>query len=207
AGPIGGRPLADLGADVIKIELATRPATRGLIPAGNDMWPNHYNRYAYFNKLNRNKRDVCLDLSKPAGRETFLKLVAHADAVLENNAARVMPNLGIGFDDLVKVNPRLVMCSMAGYGGPGADKDYSAYGSNIETASGLASLLGYDDTKFFGTGSFYADPVTGNHGAGALMAGLHAARRTGKGQWIDMPLLEAAGPFFAQPFLQYTVTG
>lgn len=207
AGPIGGRHLADLGADVLKIELQTKPATRALIYTGGDVWPDFYHRSAYFNKLNRNKRAIALDLSKPQGREVFLRLVRDADVVLENNAARVMGQLGLAYDELRQVNPRLVMCSMSGYGGTGPERNYSAYGSNIETASGLASVNGYGPGEYFGTGSFYADPVTGTHGSVAILAALHHARRTGQGQWIDMSLLEAVGPFFAQEFLEYAVTG
>ena len=208
AGPIGGRHFADLGADVIKIELQTKPATRALIYVGDDVtWPDHFHRSGYFNKLNRNKRAVALDLSKAVGRSAFLKLVAQADCVLENNAARVMGQLGLGYEQLREVNPELVMCSMSGFGSTGPERNYSAYGSNIETTSGLASLLGYGPGDCFGTGSYYADPVTGNHGAVALLAALHARRRTGRGQWIDMSLLEAVSPFFAQQFLEYTVAG
>ena len=208
AGPIGGRHFADLGAEVVKIELATKPATRALVYVGDDMtWPEHYNRSAYFNKLNRNKKAVCLDLSKAAGRDVFLKLVARADVVLENNAARVMGQLGLSYADLERANPSIIMCSMSGFGGSGPEQHYSAYGSNIETTSGLASLLGYGPGDCYGTGSFYADPVTGNHGAVAMLAALHARRRTGRGQWIDMALLEAVAPFFAQQFLEFTVTG
>ncbi len=207
AGPIAGRHFGDLGADVIKVELQTKPATRALIYPADDVWPDFFHRSGYFNKLNRNKRGIALDLSKPRGREVFLELVRNADAVLENNAARVMANLGLDYPVLAEANPRIVMCSMSGYGSSGPERNYSAYGSNIETASGLASLLGYDDSQFFGTGSFYADPVTGNHGAVAILAALHAGRRTGRGQWIDMALLEAVEPFLSQHFLQYSVTG
>ncbi len=207
AGPIGGRHLADLGADVIKVELATKPATRALIYVGGDLWPEHYHRSGYFNKLNRNKRAICLDLSKPKGRELFLKLVANADAVLENNAARVMTQLGLGYDTLSEANPGIVMCSLSGFGATGPECNYSAYGSNSETVSGLASLLGYGPGDYYPTGSFYADPVTGTHGAVAILAALHNKRRTGRGQWIDISLLEAVTPFFAQQFLEYTVTG
>ncbi len=207
AGPIAGRHLADLGAEVVKVELATKPATRALLAIADDMWPEHYNRSAYFNKLNRNKRDVSLDLSKPAGREVFLRLVAGADVLVENNAARVMTQLGVGYETLRELNPRLVMCSMSGYGSTGPERNYSAYGSNIETSSGLASVLGYGPGEYFGTGSYYADPVTGGHGAVAVLAALHARRTSGRGQWIDMALLEAVLPFFAQPFLGYSATG
>lgn len=207
AGPIAGRHLADLGADVIKIELQTKPATRALVYVGGDLWPEHYHRSGYFNKLNRNKRAICLDLSKPRGRETFLRLARIADVVIENNAARVMGNLGLDWPVLREVNPRLVMCSMSGFGATGPERNYSAYGSNVETVSGLASVLGYGPNEYFGTGSYYADPVTGTHGVVAILAALIAARRTGRGQWIDMALLEAVLPFFAQQLLEYTVTG
>ncbi len=208
AGPIGGRHLADLGAEVIKLELATKPATRTLAYVGDDVtWPRHYDRAGYFNKLNRNKKAVCLDLSTAAGRSVFLRMVGEADVVLENNAARVMGQLGLSYEALREEHPGIVMCSMSGFGGTGPQKDYSAYGSNIETLSGLASLLGYGPDEFFGTGTFYADPVTGGHGAVAILAALHARRRTGEGQWIDMSLLEAVGPFFAQQFLEYALSG
>lgn len=207
AGPQAGKWLADLGADVIKIELQTKPSTRGLIPVGGDLWPEHFNRAGYFNKHNRNKRDLSLNLSHPLGKETFLKLVAKADVVLENFSARVMPNLGLAFSDLAKVNPRIVMCSVSGYGATGPEKDYSAFGSNVETASGLASVLGYGPGEYFGTGTFYADPITGNHAAVAILAALHHAKRTGEGQWIDASLIECALPLFSQALLEFTATG
>jgi crotonobetainyl-CoA:carnitine CoA-transferase CaiB-like acyl-CoA transferase len=163
------------------------------------------NRSAYFNKLNRNKRAVCLDLSKPAGRDVFLKLVTKADVVLENNSARVMAQLGLAYEHLRAVNPGIIMCSMSGFGSTGPERNYSAYGSTIETLSGLASLLGYGP-EFFGTGS-YADPSQAPTARSAMLAALHARRRTGEGQWLDMALLEAVGPFFAQQFLEYTVQG
>src|SRR5690606_32947410 len=91
AGPLAGRHLADLGARVIKIEHARRPATRILWYVGNDPGKYHYNRSGYFNKLNRNKEGICLDLAKPEGKEVFLKLVEWADVLIENNSVRVMP--------------------------------------------------------------------------------------------------------------------
>lgn len=207
AGPIAARHFADLGADVVKIELQTKPATRALIYPGDDIWPDFFNRAGYFNKLNRNKRGIALDLSKPKGKELFIELVKQSDVVLENNAARVMAQLGLDYPVLSAANPGIVMCSLSGYGGTGPERAYSAYGSNIETTSGLGSILGYDETRFFGTGSFYADPVSGNHATVAILAALHARRTTGKGQWIDMALLEAVEPFLAQDLLRYSVTG
>ena len=207
AGPIAGRHFADLGADVIKVELHTKPATRTLAWVPVDIWPDHYHRAGYFNKLNRNKRAICLNLATDEGRSILLELVKKADGLIENNAARVMTQLGIGYDVLREVNPGLVMCSMAGFGATGPERNYSAYGSNIEAMSGLASVLGYGPGEYFGTGSYYADPVTGNHGAVAILAALNGRRATGRGRWIDMSLFEAVLPFFAQELLTYAVTG
>ncbi|MDE2668407.1 MAG: CoA transferase [Chloroflexota bacterium] len=207
AGPIAGRHFADLGADVIKVELHTKPATRTLAWVPADIWPDHYHRAGYFNKLNRNKRAVCLNLATDEGRGVLLELVKQADGLIENNAARVMTQLGIGWDVLREVNPGLVMCSMAGFGATGPERNYSAYGSNIEAMSGLASVLGYGPGEYYGTGSYYADPVTGNHGAVAMLAALHARRATGKGRWIDVSLFEAVLPYFSQELLTYAVTG
>ncbi len=127
--------------------------------------------------------------------------------MIENNAARVMAQLGVAYETLRETNPRIVMCSMAGFGGTGPERNYSAYGSNIETSSGLASILGYGPGEYYGTGTFYADPVTGIHGAVGVLAALFHVKRTGKGQWLDMSLLENVGPFIAQPFLQYAIEG
>lgn len=208
AGPAAGRDFADLGAEVIKIELARKPATRALVYAGGDgTWPAFYHRSGYFNKLNRSKKAISLDLSHPLGRATFLKLAAAADVVIENNAARVMQQLQLAYADIAAANPRIVMCSMSGFGSTGPERNYSAYGSNIETISGLSSLLGYADQEFFGTGSFYADPITGHHATFAILAALHARRTSDRGQWIDMALLEAVAPFFSQQFLEYAATG
>ena len=207
AGPIAGRHFADLGADVIKVELHTKPATRTLAWVPADIWPDHYHRAGYFNKLNRNKRAVCLNLATDEGRAILFELVRQADGLIENNAARVMTQLGVGYDVLREVNPGLVMCSMAGFGATGPERNYSAYGSNIEAMSGLASVLGYGPGEYFGTGSYYADPVTGNHGAVAILAALHARRATGQGRWIDISLFEAVLPYFAQELLTYAVTG
>ncbi|HCV00431.1 MAG: hypothetical protein CL897_00670 [Dehalococcoidia bacterium] len=207
AGPIAGRHFADLGADVIKVELHTKPATRTLAWVPADIWPDHYHRAGYFNKLNRNKRTICLNLATDEGHSVFLDLVKHADGLIENNAARVMKHLGIDYEALRKVNPNLVMCSMAGFGATGPERNYSAYGSNIEAMSGLASVLGYHSDEFFGTGSYYADPVTGNLGAVAMLAALHGRRATSRGRWIDMSLFEAVLPYFSQELLTYSVTG
>jgi len=201
AGPIACRHLADLGAEVIKVELATRPATRGSHYPGLDPGKYHYNRSGYFNEMNRNKRDIALNLATEQGRQIFLDLAAKADVVIENNSARVMPNLGLSYQELSKVNPRLVMVSISGFGATGVRRDWIAYGSNIEAASGLASTTGYpDDERPYRTGSFIADPIAGAHAAIAAVAGLERLDRTGRGSHVDIALTESAMTFMVAAF-------
>jgi crotonobetainyl-CoA:carnitine CoA-transferase CaiB-like acyl-CoA transferase len=204
AGPVAGRFLADLGADSVKVEWATRPATRALFWVGpwQDLQRQPHHRAMYFNEMNRNKRGVCIDLSRPEGRTAFLELVRHADVLIENNSARVMPNLGLGWEELRAVNPRLVMVSMSGYGATGPHRDWVAYGANIETTSSLTSITGYPDGQLSRTTLFYADPVSGNYGAIAAMAALRHRDRTGEGQWIDISLNEAGVTFCAEAIMQ-----
>jgi len=210
AGPIAGRPLGDLGADVIKVEWAARPATRALYWPGPDMdmQGQGYNRAMYFNLLNRNKRDLVLDLSRDRGKELFKELIRDADVLIENNSARVMPNLGLGWDDLKAVNPRLIMVSMSGFGATGPAKDWVAYGSNIEATCGLTAVTGYEaEGARYRTTLFYADPVAGIHGAIAIMAALEHRRKTGEGQWVDLSLNEGGTSFCFESLLTYQATG
>ncbi len=210
AGPVAGRFLADLGSDNIKIEWATRPATRALIwpgPGAGDLQRQAHHRPLYFYEMNRNKRGVCIDLAKPDGREAFLELVKTVDVVLENNSARVMPNLGLSYEDLKAVKPDIIMVSMSGYGGDGPHRDWVAYGANIETTSSLTSITGYPDGQLSRTTLFYADPVSGNYAAVAMMAALRHRNRTGEGQWVDMSLNECGVTFCAGALLDYQRTG
>ena len=207
AGPLTGRQLGDMGADVIKIEVASRPATRALHPAGGEQWMRPYNRSGYFNYFNRNKRDLVLDLSTEQGRELFLRMVEQSDVVLENNSARVFPNLGLDYETLRARNPRIIMCSMSGFGATGPEAQYLAYGSNVEASSGLVATNGYGDGELFGTGSFYADPITGSHGTAAILAALIARERTGEGQYIDMALQESGISFQVEALMDYQLHG
>jgi crotonobetainyl-CoA:carnitine CoA-transferase CaiB-like acyl-CoA transferase len=206
---VAGRFLADLGADSVKVEWATRPATRALFWVGpfQDLQRQPHHRAMYFYEMNRNKRGVCIDLAKPDGRAAFLELVKSADVVLENNSARVMPTLGLSYDDLRAVNPSIIMVSMSGYGGDGPHRDWVAYGANIETTSSLTSITGYPDGQLSRTTLFYADPVSGNYAAVAIMAALRHRARTGEGQWIDMSLNECGVTFCADALLEYQRTG
>ena len=209
AGPIVGRHLGDLGADVVKLEWAARPATRALFMPGPTQDPQKYpyDRAMYFNLLNRNKRDLVVDLSAEEGKQIFLELMREADVFVENNSARVMPNLGLDYETVRKENPGLIYVSMSGFGATGPWRDWSAYGSNIEGSSGLASVTGYHADQVRRTPLFYADPVSGNHGTVAILAALERREETGEGQYIDVALNEAGAAYFFESLMEYQTTG
>ena len=208
AGPLTGRHLGDLGADVIKIEVAKKPATRAVTYPGQQGWDTAHNRAAYFNLLNRNKRDLGVDLSDPAGRDLFLDLVEKSDIVLENNSARVFPSLGLDYENLRARNEKLIMCSMSGMGLGGPEMQYLAYGSNIEASSGFVARLGYSEDSLFSSGSFYADPICGTHGAIGLVASLFS-RDSGSdnknGRFIDMSLQESGIIFNTESIMNFQI--
>ena len=209
AGPIVGRHLGDLGADVIKLEWAARPATRALFMPGPTQDPQKYpyDRAMYFNLLNRNKRDLVVDLSAAEGKQIFMELMREADVFVENNSARVMPNLGLDYETVRAENPRIVYVSMSGFGATGPWRDWSAYGSNIEASSGLASVTGYNADQVRRTPLFYADPVSGNHGTVAILAALEHRDRSGEGQYIDVALNEAGAAYFFESLMAYQTSG
>ena len=208
AGPIAGRHLADLGAEVIKVEIPDRPATRGSHYPGKEPGKYFWNRSGYFNEMNRNKRSVALNLAHPSGRELFVRLVEGADVVIQNNSARVMPNLGLSYETLRAANPRLVMVSISGFGATGPRRDWLAYGSNIEAACGLAAMTGYSGEEVpYRTGSFVGDPIAGAHAAIAVLAALEQRDRTGDGCHIDIALTESSMPFMLLGFTHFQRTG
>ncbi len=208
AGPVAGRNLSDLGAEVIKVESPTRLAARSGHFTGLQPFRYHYNRCSYDNKMNRGKYGVTLDLTQPEGRDLFLRLVKEADVVIENNSPRVMRNVNLGYDVLREVNPKIIMAQIAAYGQTGPLRDFIAYGANIEAACGLAAVTGYqDDERPYRTGYYYADPVTATHASAAIVAALLHREKTGEGQHIDLSLQENGIAFFPEAMLEYTMTG
>lgn len=197
AGPLGTRILADLGAEVIKVEASSGRGGATLPPGGAGIWqgnPNTepWNHQALFNKLNRNKQSVCLDLKSEAGRDVFLDLVRDADAVIENFSARAMKSLGLNYEELVKVNPVIIYVAMPGYGTYGPISDYVAFGPSVELMTGLTTLLGYGRDEPRTTSMALPDAISGVTAAAALMTALVRKRRLGKGGFVDLALHESA---------------
>jgi CoA:oxalate CoA-transferase len=186
AGPYGGRLLADAGAEVVKVEP----------PEGDPMryrTPIREGASTYFGALNVGKQSIVFDLKDPADVRRALELVADADVLLENYRPGVMEKLGLGRDACLAVNPQLVYCSVSGYGQTGPKSTYPAY------APILHALSGYDLTNMSyqrgadvpaATGTFIADIMAGQVAYGAVLTGLMGRSRSGKGDHIDVALMD-----------------
>jgi crotonobetainyl-CoA:carnitine CoA-transferase CaiB-like acyl-CoA transferase len=202
--------LADLGADVIKIEGPQRPdvwrffhatGAPGLGPPVARPGAHQGNTSHYYNSVNRNKRSLALDLAGARGRELFLELVRTADIVLENFTPRVLDNFGLSYEVLRAVNPRLILVSFSGYGRTGPYRDIKATGATIETIGGWVSLFGYPDEPPMLMGEMEADPTSGLHAAALALVALGYRDRTGKGQRIDGSMFEAAVGYIGEEIL------
>ncbi len=198
AGPICTRNLADLGADVIKIEACGYPDWwRGVDNRLETVTQRLYEKSSRFNIMNRGKRAITLDLTVPDGVALAKALVKGADAVIENYSAEVLRKLGLDYAELIKVNPSLVMVSMAAFGATGPWRETRAYGSTLEQGSGLPSVGGRAQDPPMMNHLAYGDAVGGlNACAGLLVALLHR-RETGEGQFIDLSQVQCMLPFTA----------
>ena len=207
AGPYATRLLADMGAEVIKVESASSPdllRTLGLLPPGT---PKSYNRAAYFNHNNRNKLGCAIDLATAGGRDLFLQLVAVSDVVIENFRADVLDKLGLGYEVLRRVRPDIILVSMPGHGKTGPEAGYIAYGTHVEQLAGLVSITGYEGDVPHKSGISYGDPVSGTAAAGAVMAALLYRRRTGRGQFVDLSQRESLTTLLGEYVVGYSMTG
>ncbi|MFI5320649.1 MAG: CoA transferase [Myxococcota bacterium] len=192
AGPLAARHLADLGAEVVKIESRQRiDWWRGPEISEKFLRERFYEKSLSHNMVNRNKLGITLDLTHPRGVEIFKALAAEADGVIENYSAGVMDKLGLGERELLAVNPRLAILTMPPFGRGGPQHDFRAYGSTVEQASGLPHLNGNDGEPPTMQHIALGDPVAGVHGAAALTLALLAARRSGAGQLVDLSQAEA----------------
>ncbi len=204
AGPMASRLLADLGAEVLKIEAGRYPDWwRGVNWTPEYIAAKQYEATKHYCGLNRGKRGITLDLTKPAGKKLALALVAKADAVIENQAAGVMDKLGLGYTDLVTVNANIVMTSMSGFGTGNAWSSTRAYGSTLEQGSGLPHFMGSPGTPPTMAHMAYGDPVGGLYGCASLLTAVFHKRRTGEGQYVNISMVESMLQFATPALLQY----
>ena len=205
AGPWAGQTLADLGADVIKVES----------PAGDDTrkWgPPFIERdgdrsASYFHGCNRGKRSIVADFSTEKGQALVRDLVADADVLIENFKLGGLKKYGLDYDSLRAVNPRLIYCSITGFGQTGPYAHRAGYDYIIQGMSGLMSITGDVTGQPQKVGVAVTDIFTGIYSVAAILAALHQRERTGRGQHIDMALLDVATAITANQAMNYLTTG
>jgi crotonobetainyl-CoA:carnitine CoA-transferase CaiB-like acyl-CoA transferase len=185
AGPYAGLMLADMGADVIKIE---NPAN------GDDSRsfsiPSHNGHAVYFLTVNRGKKSVALDLKAPEGKAAFLALVANSDVVIENFRTGVMERLNLDYETLKAVRPDLIFCSISGYGRNGPNKTVPGYDPVAQAESGLMAMTGTPDGEPTRIGISLVDMVCGLYASNAISAALHQKALTNEGRFIEVSLFE-----------------
>jgi crotonobetainyl-CoA:carnitine CoA-transferase CaiB-like acyl-CoA transferase len=201
AGPYATMVLADLGADVVKVEHPGRgDDTRHWGP------PFTGGEAAYFLSVNRNKRSIGVDLKTEEGVERIKKLAAGADVLIENMRRGALEKLGLGYEALKETNPGLVYCSVTGFG-PGKDGDRPGYDFLIQARAGIMGITGFPDGEPTKVGVAIADIVCGLYAASAILAALRRRERTGEGARIEVPLFEATLSWLANRGQEYLVSG
>jgi len=215
--------LGDMGAEVIRIESiqVLFPFTRGfrvhpvVVEGLSGGYPDNragdrpWDRWFQLHALQRNKYGITLDLSRPKGVEIYKRLVGMSDVVLENFASGVMDRLGIGYADLKKVKPDIIMLSASGYGATGPYSSYASVGASLGSVTGMASLRGYpgDDITVRSPGQVWSDNVAATTAAFAVLTALHYRNRKGKGQFVDLSQAEAFLPHMGESIMEYTMNG
>ena len=189
AGPYAGMVLADLGAEVVKVEpLGSGEMTRGLLK--NDPNYSFKNFGAYFLTLNRNKKSVSIDLKNKKGLEVFYDLVRSADVVLNNFSAGVVSKLKIDFENLSSINPKIITCSITGFGETGPHSTRPAYDQIVQAYSGGMSITGKDARSPTRAGIPIGDLGSGLYSVIGILSALYSREKTQKGQHIDLSLLD-----------------
>ena len=201
AGPYATMVLADLGADVLKVEHPGR---------GDDtrQWgpPFAGGESAYFLSINRNKRSIAVDLKSPEGLEKVKGLAARADVVIENMRRGALDRLGLGYEVLKELNPGLVYCSITGFG-PGPDEDRPGYDFLVQARGGIMGITGFPDGDPVKVGVAIADMMCGLHASTAILAALHRRAESGEGARIEVPLFETQLGWLANRAQEYLVSG
>jgi crotonobetainyl-CoA:carnitine CoA-transferase CaiB-like acyl-CoA transferase len=204
AGPYGTYQLALLGADVVKIEsregdeIRSQPVSREW--ADRKMPPG-------FLAVNGNKRSITLDLRRPEAVEVVKRLVPAADVVWENFRPGVMDRLGLGYDTLAALNSRLVYCAVSGFGHTGPERTTAAFDGKLQAMSGIMSITGEPAGGPMRAGFAICDTIGGMTAALAVASALYQRTHTGRGQFVDVAMLDAALAFIPGPVSEYTVAG
>jgi len=204
AGPYGTYQLALLGADVIKIESHEGDESRHLLVSRE--WAER-KMASSFLAVNANKRSITLDLRQPAAVEVITRLVPTTDVVWENFRPGVMERLGLGYDALAAINPRLVYCAVSGFGHTGPERTTAAFDGKLQAMSGIMSITGDPAGGPMRAGFAICDTIGGITAALAVASALYQRAHTGRGQFVDVAMLDAALAFIPGPVAEYSVAG
>jgi len=205
AGPVCTRMLAQMGAEIIKIEGPQMPDMGRQWPPFAESDQNSLNRSGFFAMMHGNEKDCLLDLKTPEGINTVKRLVKISDVVIDNFAPRVMPSLGLGYEELKKIKPDIIMVSESGYGTSGPERERVAFAQVLGGHAGANLLDGYPGgPPVFGGNS---DQLAGSTAAFAILAALHYRDLTGEGQYIDVAEVETLLAIMSRPIMEYVMTG
>ncbi|KAJ3514196.1 hypothetical protein NLJ89_g2511 [Agrocybe chaxingu] len=215
AGPTATMLLADLGADVIKVEEPSRgddtrswhPPSAPTLPSAPKASARLPPESAYFLAVNRNKRSMTVNFKDPEGLEIVRKLVAKSDVLVENFVSGKLASMGLGWEDCRKINERLIYASITGYGQTGPYRTAAGYDVIIEGEAGLMHITGEPDRPPSKVGVAATDIATGLYAHGAIMAALLSRQQTGKGVWIDCNLFESQIAGLANIASNYLIAG
>ena len=204
AGPYASYQFALLGADVIKVESREGDDMR----FGNraDPWEKR-GLAAPWVAVNAGKRSITMDLKQPKAIEVIKRMVPKVDVVIENFRPGVMDKLGIGYETLKQINPRLIYAAVSGFGQVGPDKATAAFDGMIQAMSGLMSITGFPSNGPTRVGFAGADVMSGFTGAFGVASALYQRTHTGKGQLVDVAMIDAVTGFLAQQFTEHMMTG
>jgi CoA:oxalate CoA-transferase len=201
AGPFCARLLVDLGADVIKVETATRQGSR----RGAQLMKN--GAPIVLSDINRNRRSIDLDLKSDVGRDIAQRLAAQADVLVENFSSGVMDRLGLGYDVLAANNPGLVYASMSAFGHTGPHKDWTGMNVTLQACSGMMLATGEEGDPPTGISNSWNDYIGGLHTAVAIVGALNERRTTGRGRNLNMAQFECSAGMIGGPLLYAAITG
>lgn len=188
SGPYGSMILADLGAETIKVEPLSGEGTRKLL--ADDPENSLHGMGAYFITLNRNKKSVCIDLKNESGLSVFFDLVKSSDVVFDNFSAGVTARLGIDYDALSKINPRIITCTVTGFGSEGPDCKRPAFDQVVQATGGGMSITGHSSDTPTRSGIPIGDLGGGMFAVMGVLAALHERERSGRGQHVDVSMLD-----------------
>ncbi|ATN34893.1 CoA transferase [Rhizobium sp. ACO-34A] len=208
AGPWAGQMLADMGADVIKVENPEGgDDTRAWGPPFVEGADGENLSAAYYHSTNRNKRSIGVDFRSPEGQEIVRRLVATADVVIENFKVGGLKKYGLDYESLKAINPKLVYCSITGFGQNGPYAEFAGYDYIVQGMSGFMSITGEPDGQPMKAGVAIADIFTGIYAVTAIQSALIHAMKTGEGQMVDMALLDVMSAVLANQNMNYLISG